>query len=94
MQCGRPGLIPGLGRSPGEGQGNPLQYSGLENSTDCIVHGVTKSQTQRSNFLFLLGHLFEICLVCFFEEGLYLPSKNFSLHLIDFVWLYFHRCLS
>ena len=40
------GLIPGLGRSPGEGNGNPLQYSGLENSMDCIVHGVAKSQTQ------------------------------------------------
>ena len=39
------GLIPGLGRSPGEGKGYPLQYSGLENSMDCIVHGVAKSQT-------------------------------------------------
>ena len=36
---------PGLGRFPGEGQGYPLQYSGLKNSMDCIVHGVTKSQT-------------------------------------------------
>ena len=44
------GLIPGLGRSPGEGKGYPLQYSGLENSVDCIVHGVTKSQTQPSDF--------------------------------------------
>ena len=35
--------IPGLGRSPGEGKGYPLQYSGLENSRDCIVHGVTES---------------------------------------------------
>ena len=35
-------LIPGLGRSPGEGKGYPLQYSGLENSTDCIVHGVAE----------------------------------------------------
>ena len=42
------GLIPGFGRSPGEGKGYPLQYSGLENSMDCIVHGVTKSQTQLS----------------------------------------------
>ena len=33
------GWIPGVGRSPGEGKGYPLQYSGLENSTDCIVHG-------------------------------------------------------
>ena len=35
-----------LGRSPGEGNGYPLQYSGLENSMDSIVHGVAKSQTQ------------------------------------------------
>ena len=35
------GLIPGLGRSPGEGKGYPLQYSNLENSMDCIIHGVT-----------------------------------------------------
>ena len=46
------GSIPGFGRSPGEGRGYPLQYSGLENSMDCIVHGVTKSQTQLSDFHF------------------------------------------
>ena len=34
------GSIPGLARSPGEGKGNPIQYSGLENSMDCVVHGV------------------------------------------------------
>ena len=39
------GSIPGLRRSPGEGKGYPLQCSGLENSMDCIVHGVTKNQT-------------------------------------------------
>ena len=44
------GSIPGLGRSPGEGKGSPLQYSGLENSKDYIVHGVTKSQTRLSDF--------------------------------------------
>ena len=44
------GLIPGLGRSPGEGKGYPLQYSGLENSVDCIVHGVAKNQTRLSDF--------------------------------------------
>ena len=38
-------LIPGLRRSPGEGKGYPLHYSGLEKSMDCIVHGVTESQT-------------------------------------------------
>ena len=42
-------MIPGLGRSPGERKGYPLQYSALKNSTDCIVRGVAKSQTQLSN---------------------------------------------
>ena len=38
------GLIPGLGRSPGEGNGYPLQYSCLENPMDCIVYGVAKNR--------------------------------------------------
>ena len=46
------GLIPGLGRSPEEGKGYPLQYSGLKNSMDSIVHGVAKSWTRLSNFHF------------------------------------------
>ena len=51
------GSTPGLGRSPGEGNGNPLQYSCLENPMDrgawrATVHGVAKSQTQLSNFTF------------------------------------------
>ena len=37
--------VPGMGRSPGERKGYTLQYSGLENSMVCIVHGVTKSLT-------------------------------------------------
>ena len=44
--------VPRLGRSPGEGKGYPLQYSGLENSMDCIVHGVAKSLTRLGNFNF------------------------------------------
>ena len=53
-----PGLIPGSGRSPGEGNGNPLQYSCLENSMDggawwATIHGVTKSQIRLSDFTFL-----------------------------------------
>ena len=44
--------IPGLGRSPGEEKGYPLQNPGLENSEDCIVHGVKESQTRLSNFQF------------------------------------------
>ena len=43
--AGDPGSFPGSGRSPGEGKDYPLQYSGLENSMDCIVHGVSKSWT-------------------------------------------------
>ena len=45
----------GLGRSPEERKGYPRQYSGLENSMDSIVHGVTKSQTQLSDFHFHLS---------------------------------------
>ena len=44
------GSIPGLGRSPEEGNGYPLQYSGLENPIICIVHGVTKNRTRLSDF--------------------------------------------
>ena len=50
------GSIPGLGRSPGEGSGYPLRYAGLENSMDCIVHGITKSQTRLSKFHFTSLH--------------------------------------
>ena len=46
-----------MGRSPREGKGYPLQYSGLENSMDSIVHGVTKSRTRLSDF-----HLTFVCL--------------------------------
>ena len=41
--AGDPGSIPGLGRYPGEWKDYPLQYSSLENSMDCIVHGVAES---------------------------------------------------
>ena len=55
--AGDPGSIPGSGRSPGEGNGNPLQYSCLENPMDggawqATVHGVAKSRTQLSDFTF------------------------------------------
>ena len=42
LACGDLSTTPGFGRSPGEGKGYPLQYSGLEDSMDCIVHGVAK----------------------------------------------------
>ena len=50
--AGDPCLIPGLGRSPGKWKGYPLHYSGLENSMDYIVHGVTKRWMQLSDFPF------------------------------------------
>ena len=67
--------IPGLGRSPGEGKGCPFQYCGLENSMDCIVHGVTESDTTEATFTFHVKGLYIVeitsgycCLVllCFF----------------------------
>ena len=65
--AGDPGSIPGSGRSTGEGIGYPLQYSCLENSMDCIVHEVTKSQTQQQLSLqvvqcfFHYTQLFKFC---------------------------------
>ena len=50
--AGGQGSIPGLGRSLVEGKCYPFQYSGLENSMNCIVHGVAKSQTGLSDFHF------------------------------------------
>ena len=55
------GLIPGVGRSPREGNGYPLQYSGLDNSMDYIVHGVAKSWMHLSNFHFTSLHF--MCLI-------------------------------
>ena len=64
------GSIPGLGRSPGERKGHPFQYSGLENSMDCIVHGVAKSQKRLSNFHFISLH---------YSKRLHNPSMSNSL---------------
>ena len=57
------GSVPGLGRFPGQGNSYLLQYSDLENSMDCIAHGVAKSRTLVSDFHFrfhltYLGHIF------------------------------------
>ena len=53
------GSIPGLGRSPGEEKGYPLQYSALENFLDCIVHGVAKSWTRLSDLHFHFTFTFQ-----------------------------------
>ena len=58
--AGDPGLIPGLGRSLGEKNSYPLQYSGLENSMDCLVHGVAKSQTLLSDFHFTIVSFYHV----------------------------------
>ena len=58
-RAGDLGSIPGLGRSPGEEKGYPLQYSGLENSMNSIVNGVSKNRTRLSNF-----HLHDCSSVC------------------------------
>ena len=60
--AGDAGSIPGLGRVPGEGNGNPLQYSCLENPMDggawwATVHGVAQSWTRLSNFTLLFHFL-------------------------------------
>ena len=61
--AGDPGLISGLGRSPGEGNGDPLQYSLLESPVDggawwAPVHGVAKIRTRLSNFTFFLSSFY------------------------------------
>ena len=60
--AGEPGSIPGLGRSSGEGNGNPLQYSCLENPTggEATVHRVTKSRTRLSDFTFTFTFLLKV----------------------------------
>ena len=52
LQCGRPGFNPWVRKIPLE-KGYPLQNYGLENSMDCMVHGVTESQTRLSKFHYL-----------------------------------------
>ena len=53
-RAGDLGLMPGLERSPEEGKGYPLQYSGLENSMDCMIHGVHKEldMTERLSLIY------------------------------------------
>ena len=57
-----PSSIPGSGGYPGEGKGYPLQYSGLENFTDCIVHGVATIRTRLRDFHFHFSCMSDISL--------------------------------
>ena len=79
--AGNLGSIPGLGRSPGEGKGYPLQYSDLENSMDCIVHGVAKSRTRLSHF-----HSFPFHLTLIFIFILFLPIFSVFKKYLLFIW--------
>ena len=84
------GSIPGLERSPGEGNDYPLQYSCLENSMDrgawrTIVHGVSKSQTQPSNFYF-----FKVDFVEYYLEPIHLDSVS-SIHSLSSLFSCLYR---
>ena len=68
--------IPGLGRSSGQWNGYPLQYSGLDNSMDCIVHGVTKSQKQLSSF----HYYYYLVLIDGTVRGILKPRKSVQKH--------------
>ena len=84
-----PSLIPGSGRSPGEGISHPLQYSGLENSMDCIVHGIAKSQTQLSDFHF---HMYIYIYIYKQNVHCVLPYHYvYILHLLFFIKHIFYR---
>ena len=89
------GSIPGLDRSLGEGKGYPLQYSFLENSIDCRVHGVTKSWTLLNDFHFMLSVWFSLPLSSKFGTLFWILS------IPSFLWgslypcpHYPHLCLS
>ena len=68
--AGDPGLIPRLGRSPGEGNHYPPEYSCLKNSMDCIVHGIAKSRTRLSNFHLLFTFILSLFYTLFMDQDL------------------------
>ena len=81
--------IPVLGRSPGEGNGNPPQYSGLENSMDSIVHGVAKSWTRLSDFHFNYSTVIKIrkgTLIQYCKLS-YWPNSDFTIQFFTVVFL-------
>ena len=71
--------IPGLGRSPGEENGYPLQWFDLENSMDCIVHGVAKSQTEQLSLSPKAEVTQQACVVWPTEEASSLESRDLVL---------------
>ena len=77
------GLIPGLGRSPGERKGYPPQYSGLENSLERIVHGVAMSWTQLSDFHFHFCLLIFIIAFPYYSFNVCKVSSDISCFILD-----------
>ena len=77
------GWIPGLGRSPGEGKGYPLQYSGLENPMDSVVHEDAKSQTGLSDFRFYFH--FQSCSGIISSFKKYANAQHFKNHFLIFM---------
>ena len=74
--AGDPGLNPGSGRSSGEGKGYPLQYLGLENSMECIVHGGAKSRTPPSDFHFTFTQRSSLPCPSFFSSAFFQKKKK------------------
>ena len=103
-----PGSIPVLGRSPGEGNGNPLQYSCLENPMDrgawwAIAHGVTKSQTwsylackkKRTQYPQSFTNVYSV-IWCVFKVKFYSKKSSSSLNETNYIALtkvFFHVCV-
>ena len=81
MLCRKPGFYPWVGKIPGEGNGYPLQYAGMENFMDYRVHWVPKSQTRLSEvyFHFHLDHLGFTSYICLLIMWNYFWYKNVSL---------------
>ena len=74
LNAGDLGSIPALGRSPGEGNCYPLQYSGLENSMGCIVHGVAESDTtERLSPVYEYRYIFCIIGLYSYKDHLHKP---------------------
>ena len=79
------GSIPGLGRSPGERKGYLLQYSGLENSTDCRVHGFAKSRTRLSEFHFTMTLQYNL-IFCYSLASFLFTSSFILFQLHELPW--------
>jgi len=98
-KAGDLGLIPGLGRSPGERKGYPLQYSVLENSMDCIVHGSQRVGHDWATFAFPLeprSHLppNPTPLGCHKALGLSSLCQTANFHLISLMLMSVRSCYS